>query len=174
MPVSLPTGNHGRRPDWPVQPPTLVGCAEGLFELYTAPVYTLARRLLGREGDAEEVALAVLVQAARQLRLGGAVPGPELSARLLRVTVAAARAARRPPVPAPEPPRRPTASPPRPGQRMEELIAELPPALRDPFVLADVEGLPIDEAADLLGLSAAVGRRQLHQARLQLARGLAG
>jgi RNA polymerase sigma-70 factor (ECF subfamily) len=143
------------------------------LQLYGARVYTLARRLLGHEGDAEEVALAVLVQAAHQLRLGSAVPGPELSARLLRVTVAAARSARRPAVPAPEAPERPsdepTACDPDPLEQMEELIAELPPALRDPFVLVDVEGLPVEEAGSLLRLKRTAVRRQVHLARLHLA-----
>lgn len=54
------------------------------------------------------------------------------------------------------------------AQRLEAAIAQLPPDYRTVFVLRDVEGLPTEEAAEVLGLSVAALKTRLHRARLFL------
>jgi DNA-directed RNA polymerase specialized sigma24 family protein len=151
--------------------------AKSLVHTHASRVYNLVRRLLGHEGDTEGVVLDVLVQAAREEHLAEQL----LPTRLLRATLDAVQAARQdgPDSPPPErwPVRRPGGAPTAPNgapaeQTMEELIAALHPALRDPFVLADVEGLPIEEVADLLNLGPALAQQRLHRARLLLGEAL--
>jgi RNA polymerase sigma-70 factor (ECF subfamily) len=47
-------------------------------------------------------------------------------------------------------------------------LAELPPPLRTAIVLRDVEGFSTQEAAEIVGVSQAVFKNRLHQARLQV------
>ncbi len=51
---------------------------------------------------------------------------------------------------------------------IERAISRLPEAFRDVYVLADVEGLPNAEIADILGLSVAAVKSRLHRARLRM------
>jgi RNA polymerase sigma-70 factor (ECF subfamily) len=51
---------------------------------------------------------------------------------------------------------------------IERAIARLPEAFRDVYVLADVEGLPNHEIADILGLSVPAIKSRLHRARLRM------
>ena len=53
-------------------------------------------------------------------------------------------------------------------QAMEKAIAELPPKFRSVFVLKDVEGFSLKEIADMLGISLAAVKTNLHRARLFL------
>ena len=56
---------------------------------------------------------------------------------------------------------------------IEDAIARLPEAYRDLYVLADVEGLPNQEIADLLGLHLPAVKSRLHRARLAMRKALA-
>jgi RNA polymerase sigma-70 factor (ECF subfamily) len=58
-------------------------------------------------------------------------------------------------------------------QAMEEAIAELPPKFRSVFVLKDIEGFALKEIADMLGISLAAVKTNLHRARLFLRNRLA-
>ena len=58
-------------------------------------------------------------------------------------------------------------------QLIEAAIATLPEIFRDVYVLADVEGLPNAEIADMLGLSVAAVKSRLHRARLLMRDALA-
>src|SRR5262249_207328 len=51
---------------------------------------------------------------------------------------------------------------------LERAVASLPQDYRDAYLLADVEGLPNQEAADLLGIGRAARKGRLHRARLLL------
>jgi RNA polymerase sigma-70 factor (ECF subfamily) len=53
-------------------------------------------------------------------------------------------------------------------QLIESAMNKLPESYRDVYVLADVEGLPNQEIAELLGLSLAAVKSRLHRARLQM------
>jgi RNA polymerase sigma-70 factor, ECF subfamily len=168
---------------------------EQVFRDYGSRVYNLARRMLGRDADAEDVTQDVLLQVVRKLptfRGESALP-----TWLHRITVNAALIHRR-----------------KRGQReqhevhnplegileeehhlapvkrwhvrpddhaldvethqlIEEAIAGLPESYRDVFVLADVEGLSNPEIADMLGLSVAAVKSRLHRARLLMRNALA-
>jgi RNA polymerase sigma-70 factor (ECF subfamily) len=55
------------------------------------------------------------------------------------------------------------------GARVAAAVARLSPAHREVLLLVGGEGLAPEEAARVLGLSAAAARQRLHRARLQLA-----
>jgi RNA polymerase sigma-70 factor (ECF subfamily) len=58
--------------------------------------------------------------------------------------------------------------------RLAEAIAELPPKLREAFVLVYVEGVPGGEVATLLGVREGTIWNRLHEARAQLREALGG
>lgn len=53
-------------------------------------------------------------------------------------------------------------------QAMEQAIADLPPRFRSVFVLKDIEGFSLKEIAEMLGISLAAVKTNLHRARLFL------
>lgn len=57
---------------------------------------------------------------------------------------------------------------------MSEAIRQLPPTLRIVFIWRDLEGLSIEETAEVLGLSAGTIKVRLHRARLKLRELLSG
>ena len=165
--------------------------AERVFREYAPRVYNLARRMLGNDADAEDVTQDVLLQVVRKLdtfRGESAFP-----TWLHRVTVNAAlahrrkranRQARQTSEPldsfledghAANGPMRPwSVSPDQPllnaetQHLIERAIAGLPETYRDVYVLADVEGLPNAEIAEMLGLSVPAVKSRLHRARLMM------
>lgn len=56
---------------------------------------------------------------------------------------------------------------------IERAIDDLPPIFRDVYVLADVEGLPNQEIAEILGLSVPAVKSRLHRARMHMRDSLA-
>lgn len=52
--------------------------------------------------------------------------------------------------------------------RLEAAVGELPPKHRAAFVLVDIEGLPLKDAASVAGISLAALKTDLHRARLFL------
>lgn len=169
-------------------PPT----PEDVFRDYAPRIYTLARRLVGNDADAQDVTSDVLLQVVRKLHTfrGEAA----LPTWLHRVTVNAALALREkrgnrakreqsgveqmpdlPPEHMPHPHPRMWSVPPDASmlamedrEKIEQAIGELPEMYRDAFVLADVEGLPNAEAAEMLGLNLAAFKSRLHRARLMM------
>ncbi|MCC6419410.1 MAG: sigma-70 family RNA polymerase sigma factor [Gemmataceae bacterium] len=169
--------------------------AEQVFTEYAPRVYSLARRMLGNDADAEDVTQDVLLQVVRKLHTfrGDA----DFATWLHRVTVNAAlahrtRRARREEHESRDPldqfledghrgtPVRPWSI--RPDQRaldqertklIEDAIARLPELYRDVYVLADVEGMNNPEIADLLDLSVSAVKSRLHRARLLMRDALA-
>lgn len=156
-------------------------------------VYSLARRLLDNDADAEDVTQDVMLQVLRKF---DSFRGDAAFATWLhRVTVNAAleyrrkrgvRDRRRAPEAALDEPtgdrtpaRRWTAPPEQElldretRQLIEAAIAGLPEAYRDVYVLADVEGLPNAEIAGLLGLAVPAVKSRLHRARLMVRDALA-
>jgi RNA polymerase sigma-70 factor (ECF subfamily) len=168
---------------------------EQVFREHAPRIYNLARRMLGSDSDAEDVTQDVLLQVVRNL--GGFRGESALSTWLHRVTVNAALAHRhrravregrqaREPVEAfveaeheRAPARRWSVAPEEAAltqethQVIEAAIARLPEMYRDVFVLADVEGVPNAETADLLGLSVPAVKSRLHRARLMMRKALA-
>jgi RNA polymerase sigma-70 factor (ECF subfamily) len=54
------------------------------------------------------------------------------------------------------------------AERAREGLDRLPEIYRDAFVLRDLEELPTDEVADLLGIEPVAVRQRVHRARLML------
>jgi RNA polymerase sigma-70 factor (ECF subfamily) len=158
-------------------------------------VYSLARRLLDNDADAEDVTQDVFLQVLRKLdTFRGEAAFPTW---LHRITVNAAleyreKRARREQgrVPAaladedeeghvPSSARHWSVAPDRhlldreTHELIEGAIAGLPERYRNVYVLADVEGLPNAEIAGLLGLGVPAVKSRLHRARLMLRDALA-
>lgn len=168
---------------------------EQVFHDHAARVYSLARRMLGNDADAEDVTQDVLLQVVRKLDTfrGEA----NISTWLHRVTVNAALAHRR---------KRAnrahrevhdpldnftehgyhahsvkpwSVTPDKIVQTrettelIEKAIAELPEIYRDVYVLADVEGLPNQDIGDMLELSLPAVKSRLHRGRLLMRDALA-
>lgn len=172
-------------------PPT----AEQVFRDYAPRIYNIARRLLNNDADAEDVTSEVLLQVVRKLhtfRGDSALP-----TWLHRVTVNAALALREKRAlrqkretasdvdqlaqneiaPSHDPWKFPKLwnVPPEVNalaaeQRIliEKAIGELPEPFRDVYVLADVEGLPNAEIAEMLNLSLPAVKSRLHRARMRM------
>jgi RNA polymerase sigma-70 factor (ECF subfamily) len=172
--------------------------ADRVFRDYAPRVYNLARRMLGNDADAEDVTQDVLLQVVRKLdTFRGEAAFPTW---LHRVTVNAALAHRRKRAarqahqsgepldavledgaghPHPRSMRPWSVSPDQPvldaeaHEVIERAVAGLPEVYRDVYVLADVEGLPNAEIADLLRLSVPAVKSRLHRARLMMRDALA-
>jgi RNA polymerase sigma-70 factor (ECF subfamily) len=169
--------------------------AERVFRDYAPRVFSLARRMLGNDADAEDVTQDVLLQVVRKLDTfrGDA----DFFTWLHRVTVNAALAhrskrARRQQHETRDPldhfletghhasPVRPWAV--APDQQaldkereeiIESAIARLPETYRDVYVLADVEGLSNSAIGEMLDLSLPAVKSRLHRGRLLMRDALA-
>ena len=168
---------------------------ERVFRDFAPRVYHLARRMLGNDADAEDVAQDVMLQVVR--KLGSFRGEADVGTWLHRVTVNAVllhrhRAARRsefqldtPPDHLPcgaagNGPARPRAAAPdrqllrrELREQIERAIGSLPPLYRDVYVLADAEGYSNAEIGARLGLGLAAVKSRLHRARLQMRSALA-
>ena len=165
---------------------------EALVARYQGRIYRLACRLTGSEGDAQDVLQEAFLAAYRGL--GAFRSASRFSTWLYRIATNAALLHRRrqrrqwtEPLDdylprftetgehAAEPSE--LEIPSRADEildqkRLAELaregLARLPDIYRDAFVLRDLEELPTDEVADLLGLDSAAVRQRVHRARLML------
>jgi RNA polymerase sigma-70 factor (ECF subfamily) len=165
---------------------------EALVSRYEAPVYRLACRLTGHEGDAQDVLQETFLAAYRGLptfrgdarfstwvyriatnaalmhrRAQARRPAESLEAYLPRFTEDGVHAG--------EPADLLAAS--RADEVLDyKVLAErarigldrLPDAYRDAFVLRDLEEMPTEEVAEVLGVTAAAVRQRVHRARLML------
>src|SRR5438552_1811713 len=180
--------------DPPTPEPAEKVTPEMVFREYAPRIYHIARRMLGNDADAEDVTQDVLLQVIRKLDTFRGESA--LSTWLHRVTVNAAlshrqkRATRQKretaesmddllPIPASGPVKRWNVSPDESilaaeqAELIEGAIARLPEPFRDVYVLADVEGLPNSDIADMLGLSLPAVKSRLHRARLRMRDSLA-
>lgn len=168
---------------------------ELVFREYAPRIYNIARRMLGNDADAEDVTQDVLLQVVRKLDTFRG--DSQLGTWLHRVTVNAALAHREKranrqkheagdaidDLPATEiadgQMKRWNIAPDEPvlaaeqAELIEQAINRLPNPFRDVYVLADVEGLPNDEIANMLGLSLPAVKSRLHRARLRMRDSLA-
>jgi RNA polymerase sigma-70 factor (ECF subfamily) len=168
---------------------------EIVFREYAPRIYHIARRMLGNDADAEDVTQDVLLQVIRKLDTFRGES--QISTWLHRVTVNAALAFRQKRAnrqkhethdtpanslevaPAHSPVKRWNIGPDEPVLAAEQsavigkAIDDLPDPFREVYVLADVEGLPNSEIADMLGLSVPAVKSRLHRARLRMRDSLA-
>jgi len=177
-----------------VEPPPEKLTPELVFREYAPRIYNLARRMLGNDADAEDVTQDVLLQVVRKLDTFRGES--QLGTWLHRVTVNAALAHRAkranrqkyeagtaaddlPGAVTTGPVNRWAVSPEEPvlaaeqAEVIEKAINTLPEPFRDVYVLADVEGLPNADIADILGLSVPAVKSRLHRARLRMRDALA-
>lgn len=172
------------------------GAVETLVDRYGGWIYRVARRLLGDPRDAEEVTqdvLLIVVQKVQTFRGEAA-----FSSWLYRIAANAAYQrlrSRRARAEVPLEPFLPVfdddgrlaepvadwsaqledpAVAAEARAALERAIAHLPDDYRVVILLRDVEELPNEEVADVLGLSVAAVKSSLHRARLVLRRELAG
>jgi RNA polymerase sigma-70 factor (ECF subfamily) len=169
--------------------------AAEVFLRHAPRIYSLARRLLGNEADADDVVQDVLVQVVRNLdsfrgecHVTTWLHRVTVNAALLHRRKRAARAAREAyaaldrvadhgrPASAAQAGRH---LPDRQAQARElrelvgRAIARLPKVYRDAAVLSGLEGLPNAQVGAALGLSLPAVKSRLHRARLLLRQALA-
>jgi RNA polymerase sigma-70 factor (ECF subfamily) len=177
-----------------VVPPPEQLTPELIYREYAPRIFSIARRMLGNDADAEDVLQEVLLLVIRKLDTFRGES--QLGTWLHRVTVNAALAHRQKRAnrqkheigelvedmsvaTANLPVNRWSVSPDEPVLAAEQhaiiegAINTLPEPFRDVYVLADVEGLPNSEIADMLGLSVPAVKSRLHRARLRMRDALA-
>jgi RNA polymerase sigma-70 factor, ECF subfamily len=176
-------------------PPPETLTPELVFREYAPRIYSIARRMLGNDADAEDVTQEVLLQVVRKLNTFRG--DSQIATWLHRVTVNAALAHRQkranrqkheanekaddllPHTGPSGAVKRWNVSPEEPvlaaeqTELIEKAIANLPEPFRDVYVLADVEELPNAEIGEMLGLSLAAVKSRLHRARLRMRDALA-
>ena len=176
-------------------PPPETLTPELVFREYAPRIFSIARRMLGNDADAEDVTQEVLLQVVRKLDTFRG--DSQIATWLHRVTVNAALALRQkranrqkheasekaddllPHTGPSGTVKRWNVSPEEPvlaaeqTELIEKAIAKLPEPFRDVYVLADVEELPNAEIGEMLGLSLAAVKSRLHRARLRMRDALA-
>lgn len=149
---------------------------DALLERHRARVYRTAYRIVG-PSEAEDASQEVFLTVVR--KLGGFRYESAFSTWLYRVTVNVCTdlLRKRRDVPADEPIDRPVAD------RTDEVagaadvqaaLAEVPTEFRVPLVLRDVEDLPYEEIAQLLGAPIGTVKSRIHRGRVALARAIRG
>ncbi len=147
---------------------------ERVYRRHAPRVHSLVRRMVGAEGDADEVTQDVFVRAWEKLRTyrGEAAFGTWLHRLAVNVALnwrkAAARSRQRFDDEAPTDALagRQDRGPER--MDLEEAIRRLPPGARQVFVLHDVEGFRHEEIAELMDVTEGTSKAQLHRARMLL------
>lgn len=147
---------------------------ERLYRLHVARVHSLVRRMVGGEGDVDELTQDVFVRAWQRLSTfrGEAQFGTWLHRLAVNLVLnwqtGEARGRRRFDDGADVDMR-----PGRPVSRdtamdLEDAIGMLPPGARQIFVLHDVEGYRHGEIGEMLGVTTGTTKAQLHRARMLL------
>jgi RNA polymerase sigma-70 factor, ECF subfamily len=167
---------------------------ELVYREYAPRIFNIARRMLGNDADAEDVMQEVLLQVIRKLDTFRGES--QIGTWLHRVTVNAALAHRQKRAnrlkhevgEANDELERATPANPMNHWNMspdelvlaaeqqeliEKAIETLPEPFRDVYVLADVEGVPNSEIADMLKMSIPAVKSRLHRARLRMRDALA-
>lgn len=147
---------------------------ERLYRRHVARVHSLVRRMVGSEGDADEVTQDVFVRAWEKLGTyrGEAAFGTWLHRLAVNVALnwrkTAARSRQRfdEDASAEAMAGRQDRGPER--MDLEEAIRRLPPGARQVFVLHDVEGFRHEEIAALMDVTEGTSKAQLHRARMLL------
>ncbi|MBI4541884.1 MAG: RNA polymerase sigma factor [Gemmatimonadetes bacterium] len=147
---------------------------ERLYRLRVARIHSLVRRMVGGEGDPDELTQDVFVRAWQRLGTfrGEAAFGTWLHRLAVNLVLnwqkAEARGRRRFEDDADvdlTPGRRHTVEA---AIDLEDAMGRLPPGARQVFVLHDVEGFRHEEIGEMLGVTAGTSKAQLHRARMLL------
>jgi RNA polymerase sigma-70 factor (ECF subfamily) len=159
-----------------------------IVERYTPLLYSLAFRMLGRGEEAQEAVQEIFLRAYRALprfrlerrfhpwlytialnylRTGARRRHRRRGLRLVRLAEELDTVADRGELPA-------AAAEREDGERLaQEALAGLPPLYREVFLLREVEGLGVRDAAEALGVPEGTVKVRLHRARKELVRRLA-
>ncbi|MEK6610404.1 MAG: sigma-70 family RNA polymerase sigma factor [Gemmatimonadota bacterium] len=145
---------------------------ERLYRLHSARIHSLLRRMVGGEGDPDELTQDVFVRAWQRLSTfrGEAQFGTWLHRLAVNLVLkwqkGESRGRRRFDSEADvdlTPGRR---HPVEAAMDLEDAVARLPPGARRVFVWHDVEGFRHEEIAEMLGVTAGTSKAQLHRARM--------
>lgn len=147
---------------------------ERLYRLHAARVHSLVRRMVGGEGDVDELTQDVFVRAWQRLSTfrGEAQFGTWLHRLAVNLVLnwqkGESRGRRRFDNGADVElrPARPVS--PDAAMDLEDAIGMLPPGARQIFVLHDVEGYRHEEIGAMLGVTTGTTKAQLHRARMLL------
>ena len=145
---------------------------ERLYRLHSARIHSLVRRMVGGDGDRDELTQDVFVRAWQRLSTfrGEAQFGTWLHRLAVNLVLNWQKGESRG--------RRWFDSEPdvdlTPGRRhpveaamdLEDAVARLPPGARRVLVLHDVEGFRHEEIAEMLGVTSGTSKAQLHRARM--------
>ena len=156
-----------------------------IVERHSDRVYRLAYRLTGDRHDAEDLTQEVFVRVFRSL--GGYSPGTfegwlhrittnlflDQARRKQRIRFDALSDARADRLTSTAPPPETAYTDQRFDDDVEAALATLPPDFRAAVVLCDVEGLPYEEIADILGAKLGTVRSRIHRGRTMLRKALA-
>lgn len=147
-----------------------------LLERHRSRVYATAYRIVG-PADAEDAAQEVFLSVVR--KLGGFRYESAFSTWLYRVTVNVCTdlLRKRRDVPAEEVPDQPLpdrADDVAGALDVQAALALVPTEFRIPLVLRDVQDLPYDEIAELLGAPVGTVKSRIHRGRVALARAIRG
>jgi RNA polymerase sigma-70 factor (ECF subfamily) len=152
-----------------------------IYRRHAGRLYSLAYRMVGHAGDAEDLLQEIFLQAHRKLhsfkgesalvtwlyRLGMNLCLDHLRSRASRMSQATASLDDEygPPMPA-----APAGAVELTVSRLdlERAIATLPEGCRAAFLLHDVEGFEHREVAEMLGIAEGTSKSQVHKARLRL------
>ncbi len=164
-------------------PPSLAGAGdaewlEDIFRSDSAGVYTIARRVLGNDADSEDVTQTSFIRAftARSSLRDPHRTRPWLFRIAYREAIAVLRRRRELPTsPAvmvqrldPEPGPEASAVATETALRVRQAIESLPAGLAAAVVLRDLQGLPMAEVAQVLGVGVSAAKMRVHRARTRL------
>ncbi|MCA1726430.1 MAG: sigma-70 family RNA polymerase sigma factor [Actinobacteria bacterium] len=156
------------------------GAFADLVRRHETRVYNLAYRLVGNADDAREASQEAFLTCVRKLR--GFRFDSAFGTWLYRVTANASydilRRRKRAPVPVEELPERAGESDEAAGTAdqvdVERALARIPDDFRLVVVLHDLQGLPYEEVAEIVGVPVGTVKSRLHRGRIALGRLLGG
>lgn len=145
---------------------------ERLYRLHSARIHSLVRRMVGGDGDPDELTQDVFVRAWQRLSTfrGEAQFGTWLHRLAVNLVLnwqkGESRGRRRFDSEADVDLTPGRHHPVEAAMDLEDAVARLPPGARRVFVLHDVEGFRHEEIAEMLGVTSGTSKAQLHRARM--------
>jgi len=145
---------------------------ERLYRLHTARIHSLVRRMVGSEGDPDELVQDVFVRAWQRLSTfrGEAAFGTWLHRLAVNLVLNWQKSRNRGRRLFDDDSALETAhsrrATPEHGMDLEDALKKLPPGARQIFLLHDVEGFRHEEIAGMLEITSGTSKAQLHRARM--------
>ena len=151
---------------------------ERLYRSHAARIHSLVRRMVGADGDADELVQDAFVRAWQRLSTfrGESAFGTWLHRLAVNLVLNWQKSRNRgrklfdDDAVIDQSPSRKTS--PEEAMDLESALKELPKGARQIFVLHDVEGFKHEEIADMLEITSGTSKAQLHRARMLMRRNL--